>query len=61
MAENKLKQNRRKNDKRTYIEQLNDDNILLSPIEKKIFCNWQNRFCKITDEIIEELKAKGEW
>jgi len=56
-----LDKHRRKNDKRTYEEQIQENYSILSILEKRIFYKEQERFNRITDSIIEELKAEGNW
>ena len=60
-ATKKLDCHRKQNDRRTYVEQLEEDESLLSPLERKVFRKEQERFCRITDILIEELKAEGKW
>lgn len=60
-ATGKLKGCMSKDDKRTYVEVEKEFSTVLTPLEKSIFYSEQERMCKLTDEIIAELKADGEW
>lgn len=60
-ANKKLDLNRRVNDKRSYLDQIEDEPNLLTGIEKRVFILEQKRRCDLMDVIIAELKSEGKW